>query len=250
MDYDKSDIASVYDSGRSYEPEILQLWLDLLSAHVPKDGVSRIVDLGCGTGRYSEPLSVHFQADVMGIDPSRKMLEQARKKSSHRSIVFKQASAEKLPVEKRSIDMVFMSMVFHHLASPELTAHECHRILRHGGHVCIRNSTLDAIESFPYVSFFRGIRPLIKKQLVSRNQIKSVFEGAGFDTVAHRVIAHQMSPDWRSFADKMAMRTDSFLALLPDDDFRAGMDKLRAHAEQANPGQPVTVDVDLFVFQR
>ena len=250
MDYDKSNVAAVYDSGREYDPGILQLWLDLLSAYVPKDGVSRIIDLGCGTGRYSEPLSIHFQAGVIGIDPSHKMLERARKKSSRSTVIFKQAAGEKMPVEERSIDMVFMSMIFHHLASPELTAHECHRILRDGGFVCIRNSTLDATETFPYVNFFRGIRPIIKLQLVLRHQIKSIFEDAGFFAVAHRVIAHQMSPDWRGFVDKLALRADSFLALLPDDDFRSGMAVLRTHAEHADPGEPVTEDVDFFVFQR
>ncbi len=97
MDYDKTNIAAVYDSGRSYSPEILQLWLDLLSTYVPKDGVSRIIDLGCGTGRYSEPLSVHFRADVIGIDPSEKMLEEARKKGSRSTVIFKQASGENCP---------------------------------------------------------------------------------------------------------------------------------------------------------
>jgi ubiquinone/menaquinone biosynthesis C-methylase UbiE len=250
MDYDKANIAAVYDSGRSYSPEILQQWLDLLSAYVPKDGVARIIDLGCGTGRYSEPLSIHFDAAVIGIDPSEKMLEEARKKCSRQTVIFKKASGGKLPVEERSTDMVFMSMVFHHLADPEHTAHECHRILRDGGYVCIRNGTIDAIETYPYLRFFRGIRPLIEEQLVSRCQIKSIFEDAGFDTVARKAITHQMSPNWRSFADKMAMRADSFLARLPDDDFHTGMAGLRAHAEDADPGEPVTVDVDFFVFQR
>ncbi len=250
MDYDKTNIAAVYDSGRSYSPEILQQWLDLLSAYVPKDGVSRIIDLGCGTGRYSEPLSVHFRADVIGIDPSEKMLEEARKKSSRSTVIFKQASGEKLPIEERSTDMVFMSMVFHHLADSGHTAHECHRVLRDGGYVCIRNGTVDAIETFPYVRFFRGIRALIEEQLVSRNHIKSVFEGAGFDTIAHKAFTYQISPNWRSFADRMAMRADSFLARLPDDDFHAGMTLLRAHVEHADPGETVTEEVDFFVFQR
>ncbi len=250
MDYDKTNIAAVYDSGRRYSPEILQQWLDLLSAYVPKDGVSRIIDLGCGTGRYSEPLSVHFEADVIGIDPSKKMLEEARKKSSRRSVIFKKASGEKLPVEERSVDMVFMSMVFHHLADPEHTAHECHRILRDGGYVCIRNGTIDAIETYPYLRYFRGIRPLIEEQLLSRNQIESIFEDAGFDTVAQKAITCQISSNWRSFADKLAMRADSFLARLPDDDFHTGMTALRAYAEDADPGEPVTEEVDFFVFQR
>jgi 16S rRNA G1207 methylase RsmC len=50
MDYDKTNIAAVYDSGRSYDPGVMQEWLDHLSALVSKDGVSRIVDLGCGNG--------------------------------------------------------------------------------------------------------------------------------------------------------------------------------------------------------
>ncbi len=250
MDYDKTNIAAVYDSGRSYDPEILQQWLDLLSTYVPKEGVSRIIDLGCGTGWYSEPLSSHFEADVIGIDPSEKMLEQARRKISRSTVIFKQASGENLPVEERSTDMVFMSMVFHHLADPEHTAQECHRVLRDGGYACIRNATVDAIETFLNVRFFREVRPLIEEQLVSRSQIKSIFEGVGFDNVAHKVITQQMAPNWRSFADKMAMRADSFLARLPDDDFRSGMTVLRAHAEDADPGEPVTDDVDFFVFQR
>ncbi len=174
LDYDKTNIAAVYDSGRSYSPEILQQWLDLLSAYVPKDGVSCIIDLGCGTGRYSEPLSIHFEADVIGIDPSEKMLDEARKKSSRRTVIFKKASGEKLPVEEGSADIVFMSMVFHHLADPEHTARECHRILRDGGYVCIRNSTIDSIETFPYLRFFRGVRPIIEDRSASRSQIKSI----------------------------------------------------------------------------
>lgn len=154
MDYDNTSIAAVYDSGRGYTPETLQQWLRLLSDYVPKGGISHIVDLGCGTGRFTEPLSVHFEAEVIGIDPSEKMLEQVRRKTAGSTVNFKQASAEKLPVEECSTDMVFMSMVFHHLPAPERTMHECHRILRHGGYVCIRNSTLDAIETFPYMGFF------------------------------------------------------------------------------------------------
>ena len=250
MDYDNTGIAAVYDSGRGYDPEILQQWLKLLSDHVPKDGISRIIDLGCGTGRFTEPLSVHFEAEVVGIDPSEKMLEQARRKNSGSPVRFKQVSGGKLPIETYSADMVFMSMVFHHLPDPEHTMRECHRILRDGGYVCIRDSTLDVAETFPYMRFFREIRPIVEEQLISRVQMKRIIEDAGFKTVTHKAVTHQMAPDWRSFADKMALRADSFVARLPDDDFETGMTVLRAYAEHEAPGEPVTEDVDFFVFQR
>jgi hypothetical protein len=53
MDYDKTDMPEAYDSGRSYSPAVLALWLDVVSRWVPKGTVAQILDLGCGTGRYS-----------------------------------------------------------------------------------------------------------------------------------------------------------------------------------------------------
>jgi SAM-dependent methyltransferase len=250
MDYDKTNIAAVYDSGRSYDPGVMQEWLDHLSAHVSKDGVSRIVDLGCGTGRFTEALFGLFDADVVGIDPSEKMLEQARAKTSRSTVSFKRGTGENLPLDENSADMVMMSMVYHHLPDPQRTARECHRILRDGGHVCIRNSTLDAIESFPYLRFFNGIRSIIKEQSISRSQIKSDFGDAGFRAVIHKAVAHPLAPDWSSYADKLAKRADSFLARLPDEDFQAGITALRAYAEHVDAGDSLTMDVDFFVFQR
>jgi trans-aconitate methyltransferase len=52
MDYDQTDMPAAYDAGRSYRPVVLSLWLEVISRAVPKDMVSEILDLGCGTGRY------------------------------------------------------------------------------------------------------------------------------------------------------------------------------------------------------
>jgi hypothetical protein len=59
-----------------------------------------------------------------------------------------------------------------------------------------------------------------------------------------------MSRDWTSFAAKTSLRTDSFLARIPDDEFAAGIAALHEYARDADPGQSAVVDVDLFVFQR
>ena len=250
MDYDQTDIAAVYDSARSYPPEVLQQWLDIFSAYVRKDDVSHIVDLGCGTGRFSEPLSVHFEADVVGLDPSEKMLEEARKKTVRRGVVFKQASGETLPVEDDSTDMVLMSMVFHHLRDPRRTARECYRVLRAPGCVCLRNGTVDAVETFPYLKFFPTVRSVKEEHLPTRDRVRSTFEEAGFHMLVDRIVTQQNSADWASFAEKLSLRADSFLARISDDEFDAGIAALRRFARNAKPGRPVIEDVDLFVFQR
>ena len=250
MDYDKTNMAESYDSGRNYSPDILQQWLNRFSTHMPVDQVSHILDLGCGTGRYSGPLAKHFTADVLGIDPSEKMLARARDKQTDDRVTYQRASGEELPIGDGSADMVFMSMILHHLPDPQCTAHECHRVLRQMGYVCLRNTTADAVETFPYLRFFPTVRSVIERQLLARDHIQDIFEDIGFRTIAHEIVPHQMSRNWTSFAAKTSLRTDSFLARIPDDEFAAGVTALHAYARDADPGQSVVVDVDLFVFQR
>src|SRR5437868_5279770 len=80
MDYDKTTLPDHYDSGRFHGQDVLDLWMRTIAAHIPRDSVSRVLDLGCGTGRFSNALAEYFDAHVVGLDPSLKMLEQARAK--------------------------------------------------------------------------------------------------------------------------------------------------------------------------
>ena len=111
MDYDQTAIPETYDRGRSHSPAVLRLWMEALSSHVPRDGVRDIVDLGCGTGRFSFGLADHFEAQVIGVDPSEKMLQQARAKASSHRVSFRHGGGEALPLQDRSADMVFLSVV-------------------------------------------------------------------------------------------------------------------------------------------
>ena len=61
MDYDATDIAVTYDRGRDHGPEFLDLWMNVVSSHVKDQRIKTILDLGCGTGRFSEALAVAFR---------------------------------------------------------------------------------------------------------------------------------------------------------------------------------------------
>ena len=86
MDYDATDIASTYDRGRDHGPEFLDLWMNVVSSHVNGQHIETVLDLGCGTGRFTDALRERFDAEVIGIDPSEKMLAQARSKLSRPGI--------------------------------------------------------------------------------------------------------------------------------------------------------------------
>ena len=248
MDYDKGNIPSSYDAGRGYSPAMLALWLDRISKCAPRGKLSRILDLGCGTGRYSAALANHFDARVIAIDRSAKMLAEAGKKSAPR-VTLARADGELLPLRDASIDMVFMSMVFHHFDNPLRAMRECRRVVHAGGTVCLRAATVNRIGTYPYVPFFARSRAILEATLQMQERIEAIFHEAGFELMRHELVRNEVASNWRIYADKIAAGADSILAQLSEAEFREGMRLLRQHAA-TTIDESVTEIVDLFAFRR
>jgi ubiquinone/menaquinone biosynthesis C-methylase UbiE len=247
MDYDATDIAVTYDRGRDHGPEFLDLWMNVVSSHVRDQRIKTILDLGCGTGRFSEALAVHFNAEVIGIDPSMKMLEQARSKPSRRQIRYEPGRGESIPLPDNSVDLIFMSMIFHHLDNPTLVARECRRVLREGGTVFLRAGTRERISSYPYVDFFPPSRPILEESLPTNTFVREVFESAGLRMTTLKLVSQQIASSYAAYAEKLSAGADSILASLSSHDFDAGMRALRAHAAD-NDGEAIFEPIDVFVF--
>jgi ubiquinone/menaquinone biosynthesis C-methylase UbiE len=249
MDYDATDIASTYDRGRDHGPEFLDLWMDVVSAHVKDQRIETILDLGCGTGRFSQGLAARFDAQVIGIDPSEKMLDQARSKDPDHRIRYQAGRGESIPLPDNSVDLIFMSMIFHHLDNPHLAARECRRVLREGGTALLRAGTRERISSYPYVEFFPESVPILEERLPTNTFVREVFEGAGFQMVTLDLVTQEIAPSYAAYAEKLAAGADSVLASLKPMDFDAGMTALRNHAAQTD-GDVVCEPIDVFVFRR
>jgi ubiquinone/menaquinone biosynthesis C-methylase UbiE len=247
MDYDHTEIAASYDKARALTPEALSVWRRLLALHIDRAVIARAVDLGCGTGRFSKFLADEFNCQVIGVDPSKKMLGEARRRPSSRNVVFMQGSGEAMPLPDGSIDLVFMSMVYHHFADPAAVARECRRVLRSGGYVCIRNSTREA--DFPHRHFFPAMEALIASDLPSRLRVKAVFEETAFDVAVSEVVTQTVAPNWRAFVEKSTLRADSFLARLSDDEFQRGLIAMQNHRAAQEDGA-VAEEIDWFVFRK
>lgn len=246
MDYDQSGIATNYDAARALTPARRRRWQRLLSAHVDRTAISLVVDLGCGTGRFSEMLAAELGARVIGLDPSEKMIDQAQREPPTSLIVFGRASAHQLPLPDGRVDLVFMSQVYHHLPDRAGVARECRRVLRLGGHVCIRTGTRENDVIVP--KFFPAVRPMLDADLPSSEEIRSNFAVAGFTLRHYEIVTEVVAPDWQSFVGKSALRADSFLARLSDTEFKQGMAALRAHRANIDPDKAVTEEIDWFVF--
>ena len=246
-DYDLTDIPAAYDRARDHGPEVVDLWMRTVAEKLEGRSIRRVLDLGCGTGRFSEGLAARFNAEVIGVDPSVKMLQVAREKQRDRRVRYELGRAEAIPLPSQSVDLVFISMALHHFADPSAAARECRRVLSKSGSVVLRTGTREQIESYPYVPFFPSSRPLLEATLPARAVLEASFATADLHVVASEIVTQTIAPDWIAYAEKLAAGGDSVLARLSQQDFEAGLAAVRRHAVQEGRG-PVTEPIDFFVF--
>ncbi|KKQ27146.1 MAG: hypothetical protein US42_C0014G0043 [Candidatus Magasanikbacteria bacterium GW2011_GWC2_37_14] len=124
--YDKW--APAYDTDPN--PHILLEHDDVLKLMAPKRH-EKILDAGCGTGKYS--VEFHKKdADIIGIDFSKQMLEVARNK--YPAIKFYQADLEKkLSFKNEQFDKINCAQTLKHLRNIQPTLNEFFRVLHKGG---------------------------------------------------------------------------------------------------------------------
>ena len=248
MDYDATNIPAAYDCGRALDDATMAHWMSVLASYADEEKVETILDLGCGTGRFSAALAMDFNASVIAVDPSEKMLEQARAKREFEGIEYRLGTGEAIPLGNDEVDMVFISMVYHHFHNPPRVAREVRRVLQDGGNLFVRTGTREQISSYAYVPFFPGSIPLLNDRLPSRTEVRNTFESAGFKSIVEEAVPQQIAPDWGAYSERLAAGADSILVSLDPEAFRRGIEAVRARAATVDAG-PVTEVIDLLVFR-
>lgn len=117
--------AELYDDQHSFVWEHGESLLELLG---PRPG-ERILDLGCGTGHLAAQIE-RAGAEVVGIDGSSAMIEQARRSYPH--IRFEVADARDFEVAG-PFDAVFSNAVLHWIKEPGRVIARVRRSLKPGG---------------------------------------------------------------------------------------------------------------------
>ncbi len=128
--YDK--MATKYSSKRQrgiFYNELLEMPNTL--SMMRKIRSKKVLDLGCGSGIYSEILKSRG-AIVSGIDISKKMIDIA--KSQVDGIDFKVGSVYKLPYRSNYFDIVLAALVIHYFDDLEAAFREIRRVLKKGGY--------------------------------------------------------------------------------------------------------------------
>jgi len=126
-----------FEDGAAYE-RMMGVWSRLagdvfLDWLAPRPGL-RWIDVGCGTGAFSELLIERCApAEVQGIDPSEAQLAFARTRPAARLAQFRQADAMALPFPEGKFDAAIMALVIFFVPEPAKGVAEMARVVGPGG---------------------------------------------------------------------------------------------------------------------
>ena len=136
---DRPTVAAAYDRlAATYEnqeddPYCADLEFPAMTDLVPDVAGNRVLDAGCGTGRYAEWL-VERGADVLAVDSNAEMLARARARVGDRAAVHQGDITEPLTfVDDGAFDGVVCGLSLHYVEDWREPFSEFARILRPGG---------------------------------------------------------------------------------------------------------------------
>jgi ubiquinone/menaquinone biosynthesis C-methylase UbiE len=220
--YQSSEVAADYDEHRFRTPKRMRRnarkWAAIQKALALTRGVRRIIDLPCGTGRFTGHLA-RAGYEVVGSDISLEMMQQAAKLPTvrHENIRgYVRADAEALPFRAKSVDcLVSIRFLFH--VDPGTRG----RMLREFGRVSRRWVIADYRHKY---SFRYGVWKLSRAlgltqrpfERVSVKSMKSEFEDAGLRVAKIIAVRRWLSDKWVVLAEAGHVDPESLKIRLKD----------------------------------
>ena len=189
-------VAQAYDRGRPSYPTEAVAWLTGGEAKV-------VLELGAGTGKLTRQLVDQGHA-VFATEPDEAMLEVLRERVPEVSA--KIATAEDIPANDRSVDVVVVAQAFHWF-DHEVALAEIARILKPGGHLALVWNSRD--ERIPWV---RKMGDLLGRQDLDTSSSEHLVHSDLFGFMEEVTFKHWQEVNRESILD-LARSRSSFAAM-------------------------------------
>jgi ubiquinone/menaquinone biosynthesis C-methylase UbiE len=244
-----ADLAKAYADVRTdLSPAARAVWAEVFRAAVSSTPVRRLLDVGCGTGRFTAFLSEVFGAAAVGIDGSVAMLQE-RVLVPGAPLSFLGAEAAALPFRAGAIDLALLSMVYHLLVPPTAAVTELSRVIRPGGWVFLRTPTRELLDRVEFLAFFPEALAIDEARMPPRARITDTFTRAGFTAHTWKIVEQEFAGSPLEALERVRRRAFSTLRLISDEAFREGLARYEAHCLSAPPA-PRTESLEFFAFRR
>ena len=211
-------VAEAYDRGRPAYPAEAVGWLTGGEAKV-------VLELGAGTGKLTRELVDQGHA-VFATEPDEAMLAILRERVPEVSA--KVATAEEIPANDRSVDVVVVAQAFHWF-DHEVALPEIARVLKPGGHLALVWNSRD--ERIPWV---RRMGELLGRQDLDTGSAEHVVHSDLFGFMEEATFKHWQEVNRETIID--LARSRSSFAMMDDAEQDAHLEQVRAFYEDYGRG--------------
>jgi ubiquinone/menaquinone biosynthesis C-methylase UbiE len=205
------------------------------------DADSLVLDIGCGTGRFSMGLIACCGAETFGVDYSGGMLSRANTKARG---IWAQGDATHLPVADEKVDVAIMMLVLQHIDDEVMAISEAWRALKPGGRLVIATVSHARIRRH-IMRHFPGLVDIDLARFIPVPEMKWHLRNVGFENVhSHVVKSEPAVQSVESVIERFRKRYMSTLALVPKKDFEKNMTIFEMRMKKIY-GSQVDIDVDI-----
>lgn len=218
---DYTRIAKYYDKLR---PPMADMWLSKIIEYGKINEESCVLEIGCGTGRFTLRMSALKNAAFYSLDNSVEMLGKALGKDEERKIRWVLGDARRLPFKRNCFDCVYMTLVLHHIEDKALALEEIHHTLNRRG-TCVIMTKSHSLLKESVFNDFPGLTAIDLKRFPSIPFIKNLMAEIGFTNVRSSLDQHDEGYRLTAeFLERVRNRYISTLTLLSEDEFNKGFE--------------------------
>jgi ubiquinone/menaquinone biosynthesis C-methylase UbiE len=214
------------------------------------DGCRRLVDVGCGTGRFAAFARQRLGARVWGVDPSAEMLRRARARPDTRGIGWKQGVAERLPFQDGWFDAAHMHLVVHTLADRGRALAEIARVLGPGGRLAIATFAGRHFDRFFLNPYFPSLAGIDRARFPDPAALVAELAEVGFAGAQVERISQPVRAEPDDVLERVRGRYISTLHLLDPDEYAAGLRQLEAEVRAGREAFAYTLEWALLSARR
>jgi ubiquinone/menaquinone biosynthesis C-methylase UbiE len=250
--YDEIQIATEFDQVRDRRPEPLEIWCRHIATHLDVhnglDHPRLLVDVGSGTGIWSEAIATHCGVSVVGVEPSAGMRGRAARAHRHEDVRYVAGAAGTIPLRSGSASGAWLSTVIHQFPDMSAAAGELRRVLAPGAPVMIRSSFPGRHDEHEHFQRFPGALA-VASTWPRLGDVITVFEDAGFDCDTLERVREPMFDTYDEFLELLPTmrRSDTALIGIEDDEWERGIADVRRARDRKE--RPWPLGLDLLVFR-